>query len=138
MNSKYECLQGISFSLTLDSLAVALLMLGVHIGVAVLIVAVHVITISVRGLIWIMNLLITSFIKKDYSKVLHGDHAPHGRGRACGRQGQACGRQGPGRGREPAHGRRGQGRDRERARDKLGVMYMLDQWETFKFTGKRI
>ena len=55
VNSKYECLQGISFSLTLDSLAVALLMLGVHIGVPVLIVAVHVITISVRGLIWVMR-----------------------------------------------------------------------------------
>ena len=55
------------YALTLDSLSVALLMLGVHIGVAVLIVAVHVITISVRGLTWIMNLLITSFVMKDYS-----------------------------------------------------------------------
>lgn len=40
----------ILFTLTLDSLAVTLLVLGVHIGVAVLIVAVYVISVSVRGL----------------------------------------------------------------------------------------
>jgi len=36
--------------LSLDSLAVTLLVLGVHIGVAVLIVAVYVISVSVRGM----------------------------------------------------------------------------------------
>ena len=37
-------------ALTLDGLSVTLLVLGVHIGVAVLVVAVHIIAVSVRSL----------------------------------------------------------------------------------------
>ena len=58
---------------------------------------------------------------------LHGDHVPHGREQACGRQGQH-GARGQARGKEQARGTREQGRGgRERAHGKLGVMSMFSQ-----------
>merc|ERR1719328_617999 len=74
--------------LALDGLSVTLLVLGVHIGVAVLVVAVHIIAVSVRSIRIVLLLMVGGGLVVSRSRLVVGG----GRGRYMVGRGLVVGR----------------------------------------------